>query len=782
MRSPSPKTKPMETAVRVVPYLLSWSILAALMILGMERVPSAIYRPIDGDWAKWNVEAILHFGNVFDLSPYSMLAGMGSMYFPNLPWLNPGALALALPLGDATKNIVSYAIYAAELAGSILVLGRVIGFSWLMSTAAAQFYLYLLFPPFAEVFRIYDWYSLAPYYAHLQAVLNGAAAVLHICGRLRDWRGNALLAMGFLALFISGLLSAPFTFLFATPAYVVVSAAVIVARRPSLAEWAWKMTALALCLMFFFGSGLPDYYLGTIATAGRTPAGGLAWDRLLSAHEWIRFLREHSLCGDPRLLLCIGNRGAWLQIAALCGTALAIFTRHGDIRAAAWALIAYIGLAHVYAYAFQTGWLGPISVLSSHFIMLSAWTFISIFAVFAFIELFSLVTHPLVGSRAFDIKRLAGIGAIFVIAALLALVVVKLLAHPYESHSYRATPMVMATAGIAGLLVIEIIRTQWDRQPLTYAGLGRMLVLLVFPILALVHLSIGVREPVPAEPDVMRHAYLNDHAAIKIGNAFRGYAATIWLKDRAEDAAGAGQFNYSLNRLDETFRLWRSQVPTFEEYGEWTSAQAHAFVKRLLGPPAGTSMHTNYLRAHVVDADILRLLGIRYIITDVESLDRPAIFRQPVTASEGPEVYLFELGDANLGTYSPTRFVKAATADEIADRIRENKDHLDQVAVVADDVPPTNAKARNAVMTVERDGVRIRATGDGSAHILLPVQFSHCLVVVNGSPARLTRANLLQTLVSFDGALDARLEFRFGLFADNKCRIRDGQDNKALGL
>jgi hypothetical protein len=54
-----------------------------------------------------------------------------------------------------------------------------------------------------------------------------------------------------------------------------------------------------------------------------------------------------------------------------------------------------------------------------------------------------------------------------------------------------------------------------------------------------------------------------------------------------------------------------------------------------------------------------------------------------VTASEGPEVYLFELGDANLGTYSPTRFVKAATADEIADRIRENKDHLDQVAVVS---------------------------------------------------------------------------------------------------
>ena len=77
--------------------------------------------------------------------------------------------------------------------------------------------------------------------------------------------------------------------------------------------------------------------------------------------------------------------------------------------------------------------------------------------------------------------------------------------------------------------------------------------------------------------------------------------------------------------------------------------------------------------------------------------------------------------------------MKAATAGEMVDRIRENRSHLDQVAVVSDDVPPTVAKARNVVMTVERDGVRVQAASDGPAHILLPVQFSHCLVVVNGA-------------------------------------------------
>ena len=105
---------------------------------------------------------------------------------------------------------------------------------------------------------------------------------------------------------------------------------------------------------------------------------------------------------------------------------------------------------------------------------------------------------------------------------------------------------------------------------------------------------------------------------------------------------------------------------------------------------------------------------------------------------------------------------------------RRAEDRPDQMAVVSDEVPPASAQARNMEMIVERDGVRIRATSDGPAYILLPVQFSHCLRVVNAAPVRLIRANLMQTLISFDRTLDARLEFRFGLFADNTCRLRDG--------
>jgi hypothetical protein len=183
----------MAAFARALPYLLSWTVLPGLMIVGMNRLPFALYTPVDGEWAKWNVEAILKFGKPFDVSPYSMLAGMGSMYFPNLPWLNPGALALGLPLDNQTKNIVSYAVYAGELALSIILLARSIGFSWLMATASAQLYLYLLFPPFATVFQIYNWYGLAPYFAHLTAALNAATAVFLACGRARELPRNNVL-------------------------------------------------------------------------------------------------------------------------------------------------------------------------------------------------------------------------------------------------------------------------------------------------------------------------------------------------------------------------------------------------------------------------------------------------------------------------------------------------------------------------------------------------------------------------------------------------------------
>jgi hypothetical protein len=37
-------------------------------------------------------------------------------------------------------------------------------------------------------------------------------------------------------------------------------------------------------------------------------------------------------------------------------------------------------------------------------------------------------------------------------------------------------------------------------------------------------------------------------------------------------------------------------------------------------------------------------------------------------------------------------------------------------------------------MTIERDGVRIQGSTDGPTNVLLPLQFSHCLVIAKATP------------------------------------------------
>jgi len=394
--------------------------------------------------------------------------------------------------------------------------------------------------------------------------------------------------------------------------------------------------------------------------------------------------------------------------------------------------------------------------------------------------------------KTFDFGRLVSLAVTLGLVALLALVVYHLLTEPYGAGRYRSAHVIRGALAFGGvLLAIELARAYWSRR----IKFEPVVALSILPILAFVHSSMGVRQGVPTTLDPSLRDYLQKKIAIDVGKPFRGYAATIWLDKDGVIWPGSREgindseryihaIPYFRNHYGDTFTymdLWEWNVPTLEEYGEWTSVQAHAFAARLLAE-GGVAAHSNYLRAFAIDIDLLRALGVRFVLTDADKIAGSATLRGSASARRGVNVYLFELPDVNLATYSPTRFVRADTADAIVARIKENKAHLDEVAMVSTDIPATTSRARNVELIVERDGVRARAMSDGPAHVLLPIQFSHCLLVVNGAPVRLNRANLFQTLMSFDGAIDARIEFQFGLFADNKCRLRDGLDNKALGL
>jgi hypothetical protein len=68
---------------------------------------SALHR-VDGAFARWNFEYAFEWGHWFDLAIFNPFAGLGSTFWSNTPWLNPGALALQLPFFPLATVTLSY--------------------------------------------------------------------------------------------------------------------------------------------------------------------------------------------------------------------------------------------------------------------------------------------------------------------------------------------------------------------------------------------------------------------------------------------------------------------------------------------------------------------------------------------------------------------------------------------------------------------------------------------------------------------------------------------------
>jgi hypothetical protein len=100
-------------------------VVGGLIFCGLWIVPDMLfgmYGNIDGKWTSWNHRSIMEWSSFLNFGPYSPFSGTGSLFLPNLPWLNPGALALAIPALIEYKHLFSYFVYLIELTLSMYFL------------------------------------------------------------------------------------------------------------------------------------------------------------------------------------------------------------------------------------------------------------------------------------------------------------------------------------------------------------------------------------------------------------------------------------------------------------------------------------------------------------------------------------------------------------------------------------------------------------------------------------------------------------------------------------
>src|SRR4051812_14750837 len=101
-----------------VTYVLPGLAVFYVVLAGLWLVPdgyAGMYGNFDGHWTSWNARGILEWSSFLDFSPFSPYVGTGSLFAPFLPWLNPGALALGLPVPLPLRHLVSMLVYFTEL-------------------------------------------------------------------------------------------------------------------------------------------------------------------------------------------------------------------------------------------------------------------------------------------------------------------------------------------------------------------------------------------------------------------------------------------------------------------------------------------------------------------------------------------------------------------------------------------------------------------------------------------------------------------------------------------
>jgi hypothetical protein len=213
-------------------------------------------------------------------------------------------------------------------------------------------------------------------------------------------------------------------------------------------------------------------------------------------------------------------------------------------------------------------------------------------------------------------------------------------------------------------------------------------------------------------------------------------------------------------------------TPNAIEYQNLIDIQFPSIESQMIGSISRSSLE----HAHL--GSLMKSFGIRYVAVDGHW---PSAMKYVKAFDQ--EVSLIDLGLIQPEDLSINQVLMAPYAPEaaVAARIEHNAIvHDDQSFRENQDLSPLDLME----IGYRRGAVAIRARAKGDAVVLLPFQFSNCLVLDNlgRNRARLIRVNGGQAALSFARGVEAIVRNDFRFFGQPTCRYRDFVDVFRLGL
>ncbi len=735
-------------------YIIAYAVTLASFIVIWFNHPILLYIGRDANLSLWLSKAYLDWAYPLDVTAMNPFQGMTSMLMAINPYFNPGSWIFQTALPEVPKQVISFIVYFVEVTASAFLLGVALGFSRLFAFVGALWLAFLLFPPFNFVYGLQGWLATNPIYGHtltlsnllLVAFIRTGAESPTAPGFGRRLVRNWLLASCIVVLVLLIVLAAPFynggmlvgTFL---------PTGVIFLSSQSGSQMLWRLAAGVYVLACCAALGFPGFFAGAQAYSARFSG---AEGRLLQFHWPGEFSSE--LIAGARQGLCawgvVCDRMAqwplaltgsyWLQLSIIVGAiAVAIRMRPPLARVGALFAVLWVVLLAV--------WIGANLGIMAAFPLSPIYFFLMMYPFWAFFSLY------------------AGVWLI------------EITTSRFVPKARSADPRLVCTAlCVAAVALI----------PLFHADVSRVF-------------KWGGAQLPPASP--ITQALARD-IALRPGQAYRGSVATLLgapgsplrhrLLDNDERPLQPGEFERFLQVLatdtgnsHDLLDLWWRDIPTLSEYGQGLSKPLIFFISNVLNAPADAH-DLNFGLPRLANIDILRAMGVRFIVTDLQLQVNRARMTQVLPLSGGIALYLYELSDPNVAGFSPVKLSGPISPAELLHRIGSEPALLESEAFVDSPTAQNLVPVERSQVVFERGAVHVTARSAGTSALLLPVQFSHCFRVAGQKPdgIKVLRANLLHTLVLFERELDIRLRWEFSFWRNRGCRLRDAEDVRALGL
>jgi hypothetical protein len=272
---------------------------------------------------------------------------------------------------------------------------------------------------------------------------------------------------------------------------------------------------------------------------------------------------------------------------------------------------------------------------------------------------------------------------------------------------------------------------------------------------------------------------------MRVDAPFRGLAATFdglhgkasvdWFDLHANDAQVWRAIGNDLRLVG----LWWYNIPTLMQYSPLITPPYYLLLTDFLSRPPDRQVRSLLVLSQPNER-MLELWGVRFVIADYDLKFGESKARIPIPGQE--DVRLVELGEPNLGNYSPATVRLVSNFREGLRLMHEASFDGRHTLVTDSPLEGPLVVAEDARLVYRKSGFTVTASSSGRSVLVLPIQYSRCWSVYGQGNPVLFRANLMQLGISFTGRLEANLIFRFGPFFASECRLDDIADMERLGI